>query len=407
MININPSDFLSKPRETDDGSIDLVSTSNQTADASPIILNSTDLVQTKFMPVVVDNHKDTKKSVRGSLIHAKKRKSDTEFPTEKLTRKSVKIGEAIEISLDTGETYRLFEGLQNLYELHNQIGTIPSFGATYTKIDSTFRQFQAIISNDPSAARMLGQTENFELVKILLQIITQSDSLDLLKERLRELSEENISSLYEAANLTKFEQVLAILDENMSNENEEDWHDIFRSNQWILSQMFSCPYTIFEDKAYMGGKGLDNRGGNICDFIYQNKLTQNIALIEIKTPCTELLGKQYRGSFSLSADMSGAVNQILNYKDKLAKDYYASCHNSSSEFEILNPKCLVIIGRVNGLTQDRKNTFENYRNSLSNVTIIAFDELRTRISDMLQLFNSDDLTQESETVVFDGDDVPF
>jgi len=406
MINCNPSDFLSKPRETDDGSIDLVSTSNQTADASPIILNSTDLVQTKFVPVVVDNHKDTKKSVRGSLIHAKKRKSDTEFPTEKLTRKSVKIGESIEISLDTSETYRLFEGLQNLYELHNQIGTIPSCGATYTKIDSTFRQFQAIISNDPSAARMLGQSENFELVKMLLQLITQSESLDSLKNGLKELCEANMSSLSVVANITRLEQALVTLDENMNNDNEEEWHNIFKANQWILSQVFSCPYTIFDDKAYVGGKGLDNKRGNICDFLYQNKLTQNVALIEIKTPCTKLLGKQYRGTFSLSADMSGAVNQILNYKDSLTKNFY-NLQNTSSVFEAFNPKCCVIIGKRKDLTQDQVNTFENYRNSLSNVTIIAFDELRTRIYDMLQLFNPESSPQESEAVDFDSDDVPF
>jgi len=406
MINLNPSDFLSKPRETNDGSIDLVSTSNQTADASPIILNSTDLVQTKFMPVVVDNHKDTKKSVCGSLIHARKRKSDTEFPTEKLSRRSVKVGEAMEISLDTSETYALFEGLKNLYELHNEIGTVPFSSATFARIDNTFRQFQAIISSDPSAARMLGQSEHFELVKMLLQMITQVESLDSLKNGLKELSEANMSSLSVAANITKLEQALVTLKEHMENDNEEEWHNIFKSNQWILSQVFSCSYTIFDDKAYVGGKGISNKNGNICDFLYQNKLTQNVALIEIKTPCTKLLGRQYRGTFSLSADMSGAVNQILNYKESLTKNFYG-LRDASPAFEVFNPKCCVIIGKTSDLTQDQINTFENYRNSLSNVTIITFDELRTRISDMLQLFNSDDPPQEAETVVFDGDDVPF
>jgi hypothetical protein len=83
------------------------------------------------------------------------------------------------------------------------------------------------------------------------------------------------------------------------------------------------------DKAYVGGKGIDNTNGNVCDFIYQNNMTQNIALIKIKTPCTSLLGNKYRGTYSLSPDLSGVGNQILNYKDKLTKEYYASCHNSS------------------------------------------------------------------------------
>lgn len=33
---------------------------------------------------------------------------------------------------------------------------------------------------------------------------------------------------------------------------------------------------------------------NLCDFIYQNSLSQNVALIEIKTPCTGIIGGQYR-----------------------------------------------------------------------------------------------------------------
>jgi hypothetical protein len=404
-------DYRSEPRETTDGSIDLVSSSSRTADASPIVLNKTDMIQTKFVPVLVDNPNDAKKCVSGRLVYEKKRKADTEFPTEKLTKRSVKVGEgeinSIEISLDTSETYTLLEGLKSLYALHGEIGTTPLGSSTFTKVDNSFRQFQTIISSDPSAARMLGQSENFELVKILLQIITQTESLDSLKNGLRELCDANISSLSEAANIAKLERALTVLDDNMNNDSEADWHEIFKGNQWILSQVFSCPYTIFEDKAYMGGKGLNNRKGNICDFIYQNKLTQNIALIEIKTPCTNLLGGQYRGTYSLSTDMGGAVNQILNYRDKLTKGYYDACYNSSTAFEVLTPKCFVVIGKLGNLEQDQLKTFENYRNSISNVNIITFDELRTKISDMLQLFNSADLPETLAIVDFDDDDLPF
>lgn len=87
-----------------------------------------------------------------------------------------------------------------------------------------------------------------------------------------------------------------------------------------IGSNFACPCTIFADKAYVGGKGINNSGGNLCDFIYQNSLSQNVALIEIKTPCTELIGNQYRGTYSFSYDLSGAVNQVLNYRDKLTKN---------------------------------------------------------------------------------------
>lgn len=404
-MKIDLSSYRSEPREMRDGEIDLVSTSLKTADASPIVLNKTEMIQTKFKPVLVENDKEPQKCVSGKLIHEKKRKVDGEFPTEKLTRQSVKVGEFIEISLGTSETYALFQGLKSLYGLYEDIGQTPMGSTTYTKVDSSFKQFQSIIQNDPSAARLLGQSENFELVKLLLQIITQVDSLDSLKNSLKELEQSNVVALTNVINIERLERVLKIIEENIDNDKEEIWQNIFAENQWILSQIFSCPCTIFEEKAYVGGKGISNVGGNVCDFIYQNNLTQNIALIEIKTPCTPLFGSQYRGTYSLSSDMSGAINQMLNYKDNLTKEYYANCYNTSKFFEVLTPKCFLIIGKIHGLDKTQIAALENYRNSLTNVTIITFDELIQRTKDMVAIFSSE--IESSDVDIEEGDDLPF
>ena len=71
-----------------------------------------------------------------------------------------------------------------------------------------------------------------------------------------------------------------------------------------------------------------------------------MALIEIKTPCTELIGNQYRGTYSFSYELSGAINQVLNYRDKLTKEYYSLCHQSSEPFEVLSPKCVELYQRI-------------------------------------------------------------
>jgi hypothetical protein len=345
IIKLSPD----KPRETDGASIDVVSTSACTAATSPIILNSTDIIRTKFEPNLVKNEKEPQKSVSGKLIYEKKRKNNDDFPSEKITRQSVKVGEMMEISLDTSETYNLFEGLQQLYKLYEDMGEIPYGGATFTRIDSSFKQFLSIIQNDPSAARMIGNKENYELVKLLLQIITQTDSLDSLKDSLKELQEPNISRLSSSLNIERLQRTLDLMQSSLGNNDEEFWQHIFSENQWIISQLFAYPCTIFNDKAYMGGKGIDNRGGNLCDFIYQNSLTQNVILVEIKTPCTDIVGSPYRGTYSFSSEMSGAINQVLNYRDKLTKEFYAVCHNSASSFEVFSPKCFVLIGTLSGL----------------------------------------------------------
>lgn len=400
------SSYHFEPREMKNGTIDLVSTSLKTADASPIVLNKTDLIQTKFEPVLVENDKEPIKCVSGKLIYEKKRKNDGEFPTEKLTRQSIRVGEFMEISIDTSETYKLFQGLKSLYDLYDDIGGTPLGSTTYTKVDSSFRQFQSIIQSDPSAARLLGQSENFELVKLLLQIITKVESLESLKNSLKELDQANMSTLTNAINVERLDRVISLLEKNMDNNDEEAWQEIFVENQWILSQIFACPYTVFEDKAYVGGKGLANKGGNICDFVYRNNMTQNIALIEIKTPCTQLFGNQYRGTYSLSADMSGAINQVLNYKDKITKEYYSNYYNSRTTYEVFTPKCFIIIGKINGLNKAQIAALENYRGNLNSLTVVTFDELLQRIKDTITVFNTLESTDDVMDNI-DEDKFPF
>ena len=93
---------------------------------------------------------------------------------------------------------------------------------------------------------MLGQSENFDLVKLLLQLITKSESLDALKNSLSELEQSNVSVLTNAINVERLERVLSLLEDNAENGDEEFWQNLFAENQWILSQLFACPCTIFE-----------------------------------------------------------------------------------------------------------------------------------------------------------------
>ena len=398
--------------------VDVVSTSAVTADASPIVLAQTDMLRLKYLPTLVDNEKEPQKSVSGKLLYEKKRKNDASFPSDshgatgKVSRGSVKVSDWMELQLSTSETYELYEGLKRLYALHGDMGKIPYGSATYTRVDSSFRQFLSIIQNDPAAARMIGNEENYELVKTLLRLITQTDSLESLKKGLTELQNENLQHLTTTLNIEKLQRVAVLMRENLDSDSEEFWQTtVFKDNQWVLAQIFACPCTIFADKAYVGGKGITNRGGNLCDFIYQNSLSQNVALIEIKTPCTDIIGNPYRGTFSFSHELSGAVNQVLNYRDKLTKDYYALCHQGVKQFEVMNPKCVVIIGKISTMDSDQVAAFENFRNSLNNVLILTFDELYQRIIDLIAILSKDDTTVKTSigyTVQEESiDELPF
>lgn len=294
---------------------------------------------------------------------------------------------------------------------------INSFRNSYTisdllKMDLSiyaFRQFLSIIQNDPSAARMIGNEENFDLVKTLLRLITQTESLESLKKSLMELQDDNLQHLTTTLNIEKLQRVATLMADNLDNNSEEFWQTTaFKENQWVLAQIFACPCTIFSDKAYVGGKGVDNSGGNLCDFIYQNRLSQNVALIEIKTPCTEIIGNSYRGTYSFSHELSGAVNQVLNYRDNLTKSYYTICHQSASQFEVLSPKCVVIIGKLASMNSTQIAAFESFRNSLSGVQILTFDELYQRVIDLIAILSeTPSPTQHTPELEDEGDEFPF
>lgn len=378
--------------------IDVVSRSAMTADATPVVLSSTERFRFRFMPMLVDNQNNPEQSVRGKLLLERKPKNEKYFPTdsvapcEKVTRGSAKNGDWVEIELHSEETYNLFMGLKKLYDLSGCMNGIPFGSARFAQIDSSFSSFLEVIQNDPSAARMIGEPQNFELIKTLLQLITQTSSHESLKNSLSSLANENLQALTTSASLEGLKRVEALMRENHDNGKEEFWQQkVFNENQWVLAQIFSCPCTIYAQKAFVGGKSLDNKGGNVCDFIYRNKMTQNVALIEIKTPCTEIVGKPYRETYSMSLDMSGAVNQVLNYRDELQKNFSTLTRDleEADTVRAFSPKCVVVIGKISTLNAKQQKAFELYRNSFNNLTIITFDELHQKICDLMSVFKED------------------
>lgn len=378
--------------------IDVVSRSAMTADATPVVLSSTERFRFRFMPMLVDNQNNPEQSVRGKLLLERKPKNEKYFPTdsvapcEKVTRGSAKNGDWVEIELHSEETYNLFIGLKKLYDLSGCMNGIPFGSARFAQIDSSFSSFLEVIQNDPSAARMIGEPQNFELIKILLQLITQTSSHESLKNSLSSLANENLQALTTSASLEGLKRVEALMRENLDNGKEEFWQQkVFNENQWVLAQIFSCPCTIYAQKAFVGGKSLDNKGGNVCDFIYRNKMTQNVALIDIKTPCTEIVGKPYRETYSMSLDMSGAVNQVLNYRDELQKNFSTLTRDleEADTVRAFSPKCVVVIGKISTLNAKQQKAFELYRNSFNNLTIITFDELHQKICDLMSVFKED------------------
>ncbi|WP_322621646.1 Shedu anti-phage system protein SduA domain-containing protein [Leptospira borgpetersenii] len=81
------------------------------------------------------------------------------------------------------------------------------------------------------------------------------------------------------------------------------------------------------------------------DYLFVNKLTKNTSIIELKTPATRLLGSNYRNTiYNISAELSGAIVQLSNYKDELLKNYYPLTNLNKGIFHAYDPSCILIVG---------------------------------------------------------------
>lgn len=187
--------------------------------------------------------------------------------------------------------------------------------------------------------------------------------------------------------INNLKNILKIWDDNQENREEEFWQKVFWDNAIILSQVFSFPVIFIEGKAYVGGKNLSNKGGNWVDFLLKNNLTKNTALVEIKTPKTKIIGIPYRSVYSISADITGAIVQISNYKDSLTKEYRNLVEDMEEEINAFNPQCMVIAGNAQAelISKEHIKSFELFRSGLKDVQLITYDELFRKIEILIEL----------------------
>jgi len=163
---------------------------------------------------------------------------------------------------------------------------------------------------------------------------------------------------------------------------EGKWQSFFLGNPFILSLAFSVPAMMVQGQAYAGGKRLNGSGGKVADFLCASASTGNLALIEIKKPGTELLGrKPYRGDdvYAPSTDLGGAIAQVLDQRFKLQSELPVMKSNMNRyDIHGYAVRCIVIAGMM-PQEHSQKKSFELVRNALSEVVVVTFDELLTRL----------------------------
>lgn len=185
--------------------------------------------------------------------------------------------------------------------------------------------------------------------------------------------------------------------------SEPKWQAFLSEHPFILDMAFGYPVKKIADQPYVGGKDFRGRGGQYSDFLMAARATGNVALIEIKHPQHELLGRQYRQTYTPSFELSGSVGQIISQRGSVQREIFGLAHGTKERIHAHAVAAIIIIGRTPE-EEDKQEAFEQYRNSLKDVLVVTFDELQLRLESIHQALNQ---KSSSAREPIEEDDLPF
>ena len=178
---------------------------------------------------------------------------------------------------------------------------------------------------------------------------------------------------------------------------ETVWQNFFDANPLILSLAFGCPIIKVGAQASVGGRKLFGGGEKVTDFLMKNKMTNNAAVVEIKTPRAKLVKGEFRsGVFSPSGTLSESMVQALDQRYQFQRDIFGiKIKSGNHDIESYAVQCCLVIGTMPE-GEDEKKSFELFRGNSKDVQIVTFDELLEKLVQLKDLLASSD----------DGDDRP-
>ena len=186
----------------------------------------------------------------------------------------------------------------------------------------------------------------------------------------------------ELANLTEIIDIYKAM--LLTDTTEADWQQFFSDNPYMLSLGFGYPVIRLQDQAFMGGRDISGKGDKIADFLFKNRLTNNSAIVEIKTPRARLLNEiDFRGGvYAPNRELVEGVSQVLDQKHRFEGEIAHLQRNSKrSDFETYAVHCCLLIGLMPKAEAKRKS-LELFRGNSKAVDVVTFDELLEKLRDL-------------------------
>jgi hypothetical protein len=364
-----------------DSPIRTKSTSRSSAEVDWVTLRETGGTRLLFRPILVDNPHDQEAAVRGTFVHQRKKPSGVWEDYAPLQLTKLRDAEWVKLELRSEEVLKLFGELQALYAIVGEHG-VPFGDHEFVPLGGNLKR---LIREPGFAERLLSDAE-LDLVAAFVRWMAsnQNEALQRLEADITASDLGAFDTLLATARLRQFDQTFHA---NAGNQEESFWQGFFKENSWVLARLFAHPFVLVEDQVFLGGKTITNRGGSLADFLYANQLTGNVLVVEIKTPTTKLLAREYRNRvFPISNDLAGAITQALHSRRTLIEQY-KTLREEGESWAALSPRCLVLAGSIRHekMTPAQKSSFELFRNSLRDLDLVTFDELAEQVSRLIAL----------------------
>ena len=330
--------------------------------------------------IVISAQGKTSVDDAGTIFHI----ATEDFETiRKMLNSTTRMGQVAGRSVKSGEAYNFFAEILGRPAIPIKVGR------------HRLRKLltRAVIADDTN----LSEEEQEELIGVITRSMksVSENRLETLVRLRNDIELVNLGSL-----IDRFRVMLG------GRHAESVWQEFFNENPFILSMAFGYPIIKVGQQASVGGRRLSGRGEKVTDFLVKNSMTNNTAVVEIKTPGAKLLKeKQFRGGvFSPSRDLSASTIQALDQKYQLQRDISGIKDRSREpDIESYAVQCCLVIGTMPE-ADDEQKSFELFRGNSKDVQIITFDELLEKLVQLRDLLASSDNAEEELSSEVD---VPF
>lgn len=170
-----------------------------------------------------------------------------------------------------------------------------------------------------------------------------------------------------------------------ANHKEAYWQNFLSNNEFTLQLLFGGPTELIGEQVDAGATSKTRKGRRSLDFLLKNGITNNVTIVEIKRPSTELVDKiPYRTDlYRISDEIAGSITQVLDQSKKLvATETDTMARTKDLSARAIRPRCFVVAGTMKKLAPKEIDDFELFRSSIGAVQIITFDELFQQVKNL-------------------------